>query len=171
MQKKFHLKNREHVHELILEHKSTQHQLLIKTDDGVETQLQADVFLEADQVILKTPDGEYVCSVARDEKGFWIGCQGFSEYFAVEHKKPKEESTLAADNELRAPMTGRVVAVRVQSGQAVQAGEVVAILEAMKMEFRIEAPFASQVIQVQCKQGDLVELGQTLIVLEAKTTA
>ncbi len=172
MQKKLHLKNREKLYELTLEHKSALHQLLVKNSSGTESQLQAEIFLEleAGQLILKTPERQYVCWVARDEKGVWVGLDGFSEYFEIERKGSKEESATIASNELRAPMTGRVVAVRVQSGQAVQAGEIVAILEAMKMEFRIEAPFASSVTHVHCKQGDLVDLGQTLVVLEPNTS-
>jgi acetyl/propionyl-CoA carboxylase alpha subunit len=169
MQKILHLKNREESYEIVLEHKDIQYHLTIKTSTKREAQFHAEVLFESDEVILKTPQGQFVCTVARDEKGVWVSCQGFSEYFEIE-RKGVEEHKPSADNELRAPMTGRVVAVPAQTGQSVQAGELVVVLEAMKMEFRIEAPFGSHVTQVLCKPGDLVDLGQTLIVLESKST-
>src|SRR6185503_10579845 len=46
----------------------------------------------------------------------------------------------AAERELRAPMTGRVVKVAATAGAAVEAGQILVILEAMKMEYRIVAP-------------------------------
>ena len=171
MQKKIHLKNRDRVYELTLESKSTQHRLSIKEPSAPEiTTVQADAILQEDQIVLTTPQGHFVCAVARDVNGIWVNCQGHIEYYEIEHKGVHRESEAKADHEMRAPMTGRVVSVRVQQGQSVQAGEVVAILEAMKMEFRIEAPYAAQIEKVTCCQGDLVELGQVLVTLAAPLT-
>lgn len=66
---------------------------------------------------------------------------------------------------LRAPMPGQVRQLLVSEGQQVAAGEVLMILEAMKMEIRIQAPQAAKVARVAVSQGQSVEREQTLVEL------
>jgi len=75
----------------------------------------------------------------------------------------------AADGALRSPMPGRVVAVAVQSDQAVIEGQVLLAVEAMKMEHALLAPFAGTVTNLAVVVGDLVTEDQVLarIVKEA----
>lgn len=54
----------------------------------------------------------------------------------------------------------------VKEGEHVEAGRVVALIEAMKVFNEITAPFSGRVIEVSAKSGDLVEVGQTLILIE-----
>lgn len=68
---------------------------------------------------------------------------------------------------LRAPMTGRVVLVHVEPGQAVAAGQALVVVEAMKMEHALRAPRDCTVAQVWCAVGQLVETGQDLVELSA----
>jgi 3-methylcrotonyl-CoA carboxylase alpha subunit len=70
-----------------------------------------------------------------------------------------------ADRDLRAPMTGKVVKVTAAPGAAVRAGEVLIILEAMKMEYRLVAPRDGTVESVGCKEGDRVDLGHVVVTL------
>jgi acetyl/propionyl-CoA carboxylase alpha subunit len=166
MQKKLHLKNRDQTYELGLESRDRQYQCSIKDALGAETKLLANALMQDAHIVLTTAEGRFACTVARDEHGVWISCQGHAEYFEIERKSAKEALQPASESELRAPMTGRVVSVRVQPGQTIQAGDIVVILEAMKMEFRIEAPYASSVREVNCKPGDLVDLGQVLVTID-----
>jgi len=64
---------------------------------------------------------------------------------------------------LRAPMPGLVVSVPVAEGQAVQKGDVLVILESMKMQNELRSPRAGTVTRLRVKQGDSVELKQTLL--------
>lgn len=66
---------------------------------------------------------------------------------------------------LRAPMPGQVRQVLVTDGQQVAAGEVLVILEAMKMEMRIQAPQVAKVARVAVSQGQSVDREQTLVEL------
>jgi biotin carboxyl carrier protein len=68
--------------------------------------------------------------------------------------------------EVRAPMPGRVVAVRAVVGAVVPRGAVVAILEAMKMENALPAPQPGRVAAVHVREGETVEHGALLLVLE-----
>ncbi len=65
-----------------------------------------------------------------------------------------------------APVPGRVVAVEVVAGDRVAPGQTLVVMEAMKMEHRIEASVLSVVGEVLCTVGDQVDAHQVLVVLE-----
>jgi biotin carboxyl carrier protein len=64
---------------------------------------------------------------------------------------------------LRAPVPGRVLQVRVEAGAAVQAGDVLVVIEAMKMETPVVAPADGRAEQVHVATGDLVDQDQPLV--------
>jgi len=70
-----------------------------------------------------------------------------------------------ADDRVRAPMPGRVVAVRVQAGDAVTAGQELLVMEAMKMELALKAPRDGTVAELRAQVGEFVEADATLAVL------
>ena len=72
-----------------------------------------------------------------------------------------------ASGTLAATMPGQIVAVRVQEGEQVERGQVLVLMEAMKMELRVVAPQGGRVGRVLVAEGDAVERGQTLVTLEA----
>jgi len=74
-------------------------------------------------------------------------------------------ATQAGDGAVRAPMPGRVVAVRAAPGDAVAAGAPLVVVEAMKMQNELLAPRAGTVLRVAVKEGDTVERGATLVEL------
>ncbi len=79
---------------------------------------------------------------------------------------PVAAPVAAADGEkVVAPMPGTILAVNVSAGQAVKAGDVLFILEAMKMENEIVAPVAGTVKQVLTTKGSTVNTDDVLAVL------
>ncbi|KLJ02932.1 acetyl/propionyl/methylcrotonyl-CoA carboxylase subunit alpha [Luteimonas sp. FCS-9] len=72
----------------------------------------------------------------------------------------------AGDDRVRAPMPGRVVAVRVQAGDRVDAGQELLVMEAMKMELALKAPRDGVVADLRAAAGDFVEADAVLAVLE-----
>lgn len=64
-----------------------------------------------------------------------------------------------------APMPGKILGVKASVGQAVKKGEVMLILEAMKMENEIVAPSDGTVASINVSVGDAVEAGATLATL------
>lgn len=70
-----------------------------------------------------------------------------------------------AGDAVTAPMPGNILKVNVTPGQAVKEGDVLVVLEAMKMENEILAPKACTVKQVLVSKGATVDTGATLVVL------
>lgn len=64
---------------------------------------------------------------------------------------------------LKAPMPGLIVAIPVSEGQAVEKGQVLLILESMKMQNELKAPRAGTIGRVRVKAGESVEQKQTLL--------
>lgn len=71
----------------------------------------------------------------------------------------------AAGEQITAPMPGTILSVKVKQGDAVKAGQILVILEAMKMENEIVAPRDGTVAQVVVAQGASVDTGAPLVVL------
>ena len=78
-----------------------------------------------------------------------------------------EDTDLSSGTGFKAPMNGTVVAMFAESGQPVEAGTTLAIMEAMKMEHAIKAPTAGTVTDVFYRIGDLVDGGADLLTFEA----
>ena len=70
--------------------------------------------------------------------------------------------TAMGDGAILAPMPGKVIAVDVAAGQAVEAGQRLLVLEAMKMEHALTAPFAGTVAELSAKEGQQVQV-ETLL--------
>ena len=68
--------------------------------------------------------------------------------------------------EIRAPMQGTILKVLVDKGQAIEAGDVICILEAMKMENHIASTREGEVTDLPIRVGQIVETGQTLAVID-----
>lgn len=80
---------------------------------------------------------------------------------------PAERKGGASDGMLRAPMDGKIVAVRAAAGDKVKKGQVLVVLEAMKMEHEIVAALDGVVDAVSVKASDQVSTRQVLVTLKA----
>ncbi len=76
---------------------------------------------------------------------------------------PEEEH---GRREIRAQMPGKVVDVFVSAGDAVDRGQALLVVEAMKMENEIKAPSAGEVKEITVAPGDVIESRQLLVVIE-----
>jgi len=66
----------------------------------------------------------------------------------------------------RSPVTGIVISVNIGPGQAVQAGDLIVVLEAMKMETNLTAARAGKVKGINVAKGDAVKVGQVVVEFE-----
>jgi len=101
-------------------------------------------------------------AVARSSQGVWVGWPGGSGLFV-----PDDDQLAGRDHhdEIRAPMTGKVIRVAAPENAKVKKGDLLVILEAMKMEYRLSAPHDGLVESIHCNEGDLVDLGASLVTL------
>ena len=72
---------------------------------------------------------------------------------------------VGAGSPVKAPLPGTVTEIKVQVGQQVNVGDVVLVLEAMKMQNNIEAEYAGTVTSITVKQGETVMEGSVLLTI------
>lgn len=84
----------------------------------------------------------------------------------VEVARPVVPAGADAGGEIIAPMPGTILAIDVEVGQAVEAGQQICILEAMKMKNPIRATHAGTVAEVAVRPGQTVAYGALLVRLE-----
>jgi acetyl/propionyl-CoA carboxylase alpha subunit len=137
--------------------------------DGVEVATaRAEVDLRAPWIHLRIDGRTHRTLVVRDGDGVWVTEEGRTWFLKHERAQAATPATSQAQRaELRAPMTGTVIKVLVEPGARVTAGELLAVMEAMKMEYRLEAQTDGLVERVHCRPGDLLNVGALLIQLAA----
>jgi propionyl-CoA carboxylase alpha chain len=136
-----------------------------------ERTLTANVVRSGEHRWLVTPHGQGGVAVtvqsvsdAQGEQWWANSAQGQSAF--VVPPRFTVPSALAAGSGTTAPVPGRIVAVQVAPGDGVIEGQVLVVLEAMKMEHSIRAASASTVAEVRVQVGDQVDARQVLVVLE-----
>lgn len=72
--------------------------------------------------------------------------------------------------EIRSPMPGKILEVRIEQGDEVEANQTLVVLEAMKMENTLASGAQARVKTIHVAPGELVELGQILVELEPLTS-
>jgi methylmalonyl-CoA carboxyltransferase small subunit len=80
---------------------------------------------------------------------------------AAPQGSPGDETKVA-----RSPVSGIAVRIAAQVGQTLQTGDVLIVLEAMKMETNITAPNAGKIASIKVNQGDTVQSGQVVVEFE-----
>ena len=74
-------------------------------------------------------------------------------------------AAVAAGTVVEAPLPGNIFAIKVKEGDAVKAGDVLIVIEAMKMENEVCAPSDGVVKQIAVSKGAMVATGDTLVVI------
>ena len=107
----------------------------------------------------------YVAGSPGQQSAFWNGRVFMAPFGepAAGSPRPARPMRHARQQTLSAPMPATVLKVLVQPGAAVANGEVVVILEAMKMELPLRSPVNATVQAVHCREGDLVQPDTVLV--------
>jgi len=135
---------------------------LVMVDDGtyrvcIKSRVDREISLEID-------DHRLSFTVTPNEN-HWIIHGPAGQIDLVELPRFPERDLGGVVGGLVAPMPGKVVAIYVSAGDEVEAGQLLLILEAMKMEHRITAPIAGIVSEIKVREGEQVANGELLIVL------
>ena len=157
-----------------LRHKQQIHSAEVRQDHGRfhvtladGTAREVEVTTIADGVSRLTVDGRsYRVAICRKGRERIVGIEGEVYTFTPE---TTAHGVHAVDNlaapEIVAPMPGKILELLVHTGDRVEAGDGLVILEAMKMETRLSAEAAGTVAEVRVNAGDTVNGGQVLVVI------
>ncbi len=116
-------------------------------------------------------DGRHlVAYVSADRQNRWVTVDGRTARL-TKAATSRPAASRDGRSELSAPMPGQVKAVQVNPGEHVAKGQVLLVLEAMKMEIRLQAPFDGLVASVDVRIGQTVEREQILVKLQEAPAA
>ena len=125
-----------------------------------------------------TVDGEeFEVEIEYDGEEWGVTIEGKSFSIKVDQdtrhplKAPRERSTrrVSGSGTISSAIPGKIVSIHVSEEEIVAEGDVVLILEAMKMQNEIKATMGGVIRQVNCQSGDRVEANVPLIVIESQS--
>ena len=141
---------------------------VVTVDGGSDSTLAVSV--EGDDVSVVLDGLRHSVTVAADADSLWVAGAGGSRRLRVAAEVDLAEAgAAAASDEIRSPMPGTVIATPVADGAEVRAGDVVVVVEAMKMEHALTAP-ADGVATVFVTRGEQVAVDQVLAQLRTDTS-
>jgi len=135
------------------------------TYDNTEYKVKAEE-IKPGQIKIKIGDRIIKAVITEGKKEKFVFVEGnvykvkTVELTATRKRKKKQEG------DLNSPISGKVVNVKVNKGTKVKKGDVLMVIEAMKMEYLIRAPFAGKIKKVNFKEKDQIEIGQETVVIE-----
>ena len=112
------------------------------------------------RLLVDIDDSPHIAHVAKVGDDWWIHLDG--RIHVVHGHEPGSADSAAGEGGLTAPMPGTILEVHAKAGQRVREGQTLLVMEAMKMEHRIQAPKAGEVLSVNFSEGDRVGMGETL---------
>jgi 3-methylcrotonyl-CoA carboxylase alpha subunit len=131
----------------------------------------SDLSFSGDHVVVTVEKTRLQARYLRDGERLHLWVAGRHWDLLLEDPRLKEFTTTAAQGGLTTPLPGVVAAVVAKVGQAVRAGEVLMVIEAMKMEHSISAPYDGTVKVLHFSPGDRVPEGSQLLELAPATSA
>ncbi|HET9233592.1 MAG TPA: biotin/lipoyl-containing protein [Candidatus Eisenbacteria bacterium] len=115
--------------------------------------------------MIEGPKGRIPGDAVRDGSKVWVYLAGRTYRFDL--VRPNRGRTADAHGDLSSPMPGQVQKLLVVEGDAVQAGQALLVVEAMKMQLEIKAPHPGRVRRLLAREGQQVEAGVPLVELDA----
>ena len=148
-----------HVYNVSVERRKNQY---FVTYDNTEYKVEADE-IKPGYLKIKLGDRVIKCVITKGDKDKFVFVEG--DVFKVRNieltgaKKTKKKD----EGNLNSPISGKVVSIKVKDGDKVKKGDVLMIIEAMKMEYLIRAPYNGKVKKVNFKEKDQIEIGQNTV--------
>ncbi len=129
--------------------------------------VNVEIIRAKDGVLELLIDGERITAhVSADGAKRWVTVNGQTLMLTKSTSAKRKAASHDHASELAAPMPGLVRSVNIEEGEAVMKSQTLLVLEAMKMEIRIQAPRDGIVKKLLVKQGQTVEREQVLIEIE-----
>ena len=132
------------------------------TYDNTEYKVEAEE-TKPGQLKIKVGDRLIKAVITEGDKEKFVFVDG--EVFKVKPVEltAKRKTKKKEEGDLSSPISGKVVEVKAKSGSSVKKGDILMVIEAMKMEYLIRAPFDGKIKKVNFKQNDQVEIGQNTV--------
>ncbi len=138
------------------------------TYDNTEYKVEAEE-IKKGHLKIKLGDKIIKSVITKGEKEKYVFVEG--DIFKVKNieltgiRKTKKKEK---ENTLNSPISGRVVNIKTKIGDEVKKGDVLLVIEAMKMEYIIRAPYNGIVKKINFKEKDLIEIGQNTLEISKK---
>jgi len=148
-----------HVYNVTVERRKNQFYIMY---DNTEYTVEAEE-IKPGQLKIKLGDRVIKSVITQGEKDKFVFVDG-----NVYQVKPVEltgvkKTKKKIEGDLSSPISGKVVGIKVKSGDRVKKGDVLMVIEAMKMEYLIRAPYNGKVKKVNFKEKDQIEIGQNTV--------
>jgi len=131
--------------------------------DGKEYRIEALKVSRREPFTIKVDDVDFKVQLQLPEKR--MVHTGIAVPTAATPARTTKAPVEVVEGAVTAPMTGKIVSVRVKEGDEVKEGQVVCVLEAMKMENEITAPKSGKIKEVRVSDGTAVNEGDILLVI------
>lgn len=135
--------------------------------DGVETELSdepVEIVELPDRLLVRTPEGAFTAVAIRQGDAVLVSYRGRT--YRVEPAGKRKRSVASAESgEIRATMPGVIVLVLASPGDFLEAGQPIAVIEAMKTQYSYGAPFAGKMEKLEVRVGQNVSEGTLLAFL------
>ena len=115
------------------------------------------------QLKVEISGASHLAHVAKVGDDWWIHMDGRTHVVRMHESGSSEAESVQGG--MSAPMPGTILEILVKQGQRVREGQTLLVMEAMKMEHRIQAPKAGEVVSLNFSEGDRVDMGTTLVEL------
>ena len=115
--------------------------------------------------MLMNSDGQYRAHVVKQKDRIFVWLAGCTFEFHIPSADEASAQGGAGSPEVRAPMPGTLIKLLVSEGDSVEEGQVVAVLEAMKMEHQLRAPLSGTVKKVTGTVGAVIEADALIVAL------
>jgi len=165
---RFRFQSYDQIHDVELTGVTGQDGLLRASVDGQNYEFEV-LDVQPGQLALRFPARGGASTViywAVENSRLWVAQNGCT--YRLEKPAPRRAASpsgegAAAGEEVRAPMPAQVRAIQVAQGEAVERGQTLLLLEAMKMEIRIKSPANGRVARLLVSDGQAVEKDQVLV--------
>ena len=116
-------------------------------------------------------EGEPIQVLAEKINGqLWFHYRGKTFCYEMEKRSSRKSSQKELNPEnILAPMPGKILKLAFKKGASVQAGEVVVVMEAMKMEYNLEAKLTGTIEVLNCSVNDQVSKDQVLVKIKEES--
>ena len=131
--------------------------------DGKPYKIELSKTERGKKIPIKVEEAEFEVEVKTASRGQAL--TSFEPARQVSVKKTGPNKKVAVEGAVVAPMTGKIVKVKVKKGDQVKMGQVLCVIEAMKMENEISAPRPGTIQEVNVADGTPVNDGETLFVI------